>query len=79
MDILYEGNTLEYWKNNAEEDYAKVPISVLKYISVLEDVVGFSVSREKVEVLLFNLAEHYGMTSTKSEIDDFNIWISENL
>lgn len=38
-----------------------------------------SFSREDVEVLLFNLAEHYGMTSAKSEIDDFNIWISENL
>ena len=38
-----------------------------------------SFSKEEVEVLLFNLAEHYGMTSTKSEIDDFNIWISENL
>ena len=27
---------LEYWKNNAEEDYLQVPISVLKYISKLE-------------------------------------------
>ena len=32
----YHGNTLEYWKENAEEDYIKVPISVLKYITVLE-------------------------------------------
>lgn len=79
MDILYEGHTLEHWKNNAEEDYAKVPISVFRYISVLEEAVKDSFSREKVEVLLFNLAEHYGMTSTKSDIDDFNIWISENL
>lgn len=27
---------LNYWKNNAEEDYLKVPISVLRYISELE-------------------------------------------
>jgi len=27
---------LEYWRNNAEEDYMKVPISVLRYISELE-------------------------------------------
>lgn len=27
---------LEYWKNNAEEDYVKTPISVLRYISELE-------------------------------------------
>tara|TARA_R110001592_G_scaffold175169_2_gene414204 strand:- start:143 stop:370 length:228 start_codon:yes stop_codon:yes gene_type:complete len=31
------GHTLEYWKNNAEEDYLKVPISVLKYITCLEE------------------------------------------
>ena len=36
-------------------------------------------SREEVESLLFNLAEHYAMTSSKSEIDDFNEWIKENL
>jgi hypothetical protein len=52
MDILYEGHTLEHWKNNAEEDYAKVPISVLKYISVLEDVIEFSFSKEKVVYLI---------------------------
>jgi hypothetical protein len=27
---------LEYWKNNAEEDYIATPISVLRYISELE-------------------------------------------
>jgi hypothetical protein len=27
---------LNYWKENAEEDYLKVPISVLRYISILE-------------------------------------------
>ncbi len=33
----YHGNTIEYWKNNAEEDYITTPISVLKYITVLEE------------------------------------------
>jgi hypothetical protein len=27
---------LQFWRENAEEDYLKVPISVLKYISKLE-------------------------------------------
>lgn len=27
---------LEYWKKNAEEDYLRVPISVLRYITELE-------------------------------------------
>jgi hypothetical protein len=33
----YHGNTVEYWKQNAEEDYLTTPISVLKYITVLEE------------------------------------------
>lgn len=33
----YHGKPIEYWKNNAEEDYSKTPISVLKYISILEE------------------------------------------
>lgn len=33
----YHGKTIEYWKNNAEEDYNTTPISVLKYITVLEE------------------------------------------
>lgn len=33
----YQGNTVEYWKQNAEEDYIKTPISVLKYIAILEE------------------------------------------
>ncbi len=28
---------LEYWKANAEEDYMHVPISVLRYITELEN------------------------------------------
>lgn len=33
----YHGNTVEYWKQNAEEDYIITPISVLKYITILEE------------------------------------------
>lgn len=29
---------LNYWKKNAEEDYMKTPISVLRYIAELEEV-----------------------------------------
>lgn len=35
----YHGNTVEYWKENAEENYLTTPISVLKYITVLEEQV----------------------------------------
>ena len=33
-----QNKDLNYWKNNAEEDYMKVPISVLRYISELEEL-----------------------------------------
>ena len=33
----YHGNTVEYWKQNAEENYLTTPINVLKYITVLEE------------------------------------------
>ena len=31
-----ENKDIEYWKNNASEDYAQTPISVLRYIGELE-------------------------------------------
>jgi hypothetical protein len=34
---MSEEKNLAYWKKNAEEDYVKVPISVLRYISELEE------------------------------------------
>jgi hypothetical protein len=36
QETLEEVKDLDFWKNNAEEDYLKVPISVLRYISELE-------------------------------------------
>lgn len=39
---------LDYWRVNAEEDYLKVPISVLRYITELEDRVIRSYSEEEV-------------------------------
>jgi hypothetical protein len=33
----YHGKPIEHWKDNAEEDYMTTPISVLKYITVLEE------------------------------------------
>ena len=37
QETLEEVKDLSYWKSNAEEDYMKVPISVLRYISELEE------------------------------------------
>ena len=36
QETLEEIKDLSYWKANAKEDYLRVPISVLRYISELE-------------------------------------------
>lgn len=36
---MEENKDLNYWKNNAEEDYMHTPISVLRYITELEQQV----------------------------------------
>ena len=33
---------LNYYKNNCEEDYIKTPISVLRYISELEQAINYT-------------------------------------
>jgi len=53
---------LEYWKNNAEEDYLHVPISVLRYITVLEqaqpqDKATFLKAAD--ERIIPNIKDHY--------------------
>jgi hypothetical protein len=41
---------LNYWKNNAEDDYLTTPISVLKYISELEKLTPIELpSDEEIE------------------------------
>jgi hypothetical protein len=39
----------------------------------------YEYTREEVEQLLFNLAEYFGRTNDKTDIEDFNNWIKENL
>lgn len=81
MDILYEGHTLEHWKNNAEEDYAKVPISVLKYITVLEEAVKDSFSRSELTLILNKFGSKvYGEYTRNETMEDFTYnWIEQNL
>jgi hypothetical protein len=41
FELSEESKGLPYWKNNAEEDYMKTPISVLRYIGLLEKAFQF--------------------------------------
>lgn len=36
-ETIEEAKDLTYWRKNAEEDYLQVPISVLRYITELEE------------------------------------------
>lgn len=36
-EIQVHGNTLSHWRKNAEDNYETTPISVLKYITCLEE------------------------------------------
>ena len=51
-ETLEETKDLNYWRSNAEEDYLKVPISVLRYISELEKQQERMYSEEEVKSIL---------------------------
>ena len=69
-ETLEEVKDLAYYRANAEEDYMKVPISVLRYISELEEK---SYSEEEVKELAFNF--YYDMSRKMSVPENL---ISEN-
>jgi hypothetical protein len=49
----FKGTTkLAYYKENAEEDYIKTPISVLRYISELESHIEKSCAPDMLEALI---------------------------
>jgi hypothetical protein len=65
---------LDYYKSNAEEEYIKTPISVLRYISelesntqakVLEALEGFAKHLEKTGVFVMLDVEEYYETEVK--------------
>ena len=45
-----ETKDLKYWKLNAEEDYIKTPISVLRYISELEQIIENKEIQEQLRI-----------------------------
>lgn len=49
MRIKKNLKDLPYWKNNAEEDYKTTPISVLRYISELENRLGVVINSSELK------------------------------
>jgi hypothetical protein len=64
-ETLEPTKDLAYWRANAEEDYMKVPISVLKYISELENRMY---SEEEIKEAYWNRTD---------EMDVDGYWISD--
>lgn len=62
---------LNYWKLNAEEDYMKTPISVLRYISELESAVENSYTKEEVKEKMWFYIVQY-VIAQKTMKDPFN-------
>lgn len=55
-----EKNELEDWRKNAEEDYMRTPISVLRYISELEHGISYQKRRETYFEFASEYTEMYG-------------------
>jgi len=64
QESLEEAKDLAYYKANAEEDYLAVPISVLRYISQLE--------QQERSYNLDDLKEAFFMGRVGKTIKDFN-------
>lgn len=59
QEIIKEVKDLAYYKTNAEEDYLTVPISVLRYISELEQEVKKSYSEENMVKFVSFVGKNY--------------------
>lgn len=84
MDKIIRGEKISYWENNAKENYNKTPISVLKYITILEEALNDSnkvassqlvVGQiEQLHKLLQHLSDEDELTHNRTHqqiIDDF--------
>lgn len=81
-------NAIEYCKQYAGTDKHNVALLAIEFgyqlaqkeletESIQEEKTSWS--REEVEIVLFNMAEHLGTLSSKQDIKTFNSWIKENL
>ena len=61
---------LEYWKDNAEEDYITTPISVLRYISELEKKVEQDKNKYSEEDMINRTQVVFELTNKGYSIDE---------
>ena len=74
MKIKEEDKDLNYWKNNCEEDYLHTPISVLRYITKLEEAVNngvlFNVSQQRELLQCFCKLTNITHDTVNKDIED---------
>tara|TARA_R110000868_G_scaffold190368_1_gene434002 strand:+ start:535 stop:780 length:246 start_codon:yes stop_codon:yes gene_type:complete len=75
-ETLEEAKDLNYWKNNAEEDYLKVPISVLRYITELEKQQERSYSEEEVVSFIHKFIKEH-QPQLPYLIGGINMWFQQ--
>lgn len=71
MKIKEEDKDLNYWKKNCEEDYLRTPLSVLRYITKLEEAFNNGVL-DDVSVLLPTDEEITDWVCDEFKIDGLN-------
>lgn len=76
----YHGNTIKHWENNAKEDFMTTPISVLKYITILEEALQSkhpTVTDEEIEKMVeeyegvhmeYRVGYHDGLTDMRKKL-----------
>ena len=76
-ETLEEVKDLAYWKNNADEAYLKVPISVLRYITELEERMYSEEDMIEFAVWLYlEVGSNKGKERTNKEL--FKEWFEQS-
>ena len=73
---------LNYYKNNCEEDYIKTPISVLRYISELEQAINYThcCKSDSEQFSFADMRDAFDYASVSSQRRDgmtFKEWMSK--
>ena len=75
--ILEEAKDLAYWRANAEEDYLQVPISVLRYISQLEQQKRSYSEEDMIKFMQFIVSEEELENTSGVSIDTAKYFLNK--
>jgi len=76
--IMSTEKDLNYWKENAEEDYKQVPISVLRYITELETAVKNCSIPDVSECVTWTTDEVLNIIEENEHLDDLRMFFTEH-